>query len=398
MKLYRQSSARLNIRIYVLFTIYSAPFIDLLNGVVGNVFPIGKAARTCMLFLNLLFAWHHIPESLKRKNVTAFFIISYFMAQTFIIGIMHSGTLVHNLGFGMKVTLFLSEMILIMNCVKRRIITYFDIELFWKFSCWFIPLSLIATKTLNVINVVLYTRAGLYASVNAMSIIFVIQFVLSIYYAENNRIFWGAVLLNIVAAALLGTKSPYLFMVAVVLALFIFYSGYRIRLILLVSVGIALAYVLLGTLFANQMAPLIEYQKYYLRLVDNTDTLWGYLFSGRNVMLQNAWDSLTGKSLRFVAIIFGVGHSTLSGIEMDFFEILFSFGAFIAVILYSMILDAFKWKCINKSCCLFLNLALICMLVAGTLGGHTFLEAIAGTYSAILIGYKYSAKTSINQV
>ena len=64
----------------------------------------------------------------------------------------------------------------------------------------------------------------------------------------------------------------------------------------------------------------------------------------------------------------------------------------ITAMIYYVILGAFRWKSVDKTSCLFLNLALVCMLAAGTLGGHTLLEAIAGTYSAILLGYKYSLK------
>ena len=258
------------------------------NGLVGNVLPIGKVVRTCVLFMNLLLAWRHIPKSLKRKNVVVFLIVLYLIVQAFVIGIAVPNTLVHNFNFGMKVTLFLSEMILILNCVNREIINYSDIENFWKFSCWFIPSTMIIVKILNINNVTMSTKAGLYASINAMSIIFVLQFVLSIYYAEKKCMYWGMVLLNIVGAALLGTKSPYLFMAAVLFALFIFYSGHRIQLMVFVLAGITLAYVILGSFFSSQMAPIIEYQRHYLSLVNDNDSLWGYLFSGRNLMLQNA--------------------------------------------------------------------------------------------------------------
>ena len=394
MKIISLSNVKLNIRNYVLFTMYSAPLIDLLNGLIGDVVPIGKITRPCLLLLNLVFAFCHVPKSLKQKNFTIVLIVIYIIAQSLIIEALFSGnTLTHNLNFDMKVILFLSEMLLIMNCIERQTITYADIEKFWKFSCWFVPASLIGAKVLNIANALLDTKAGLYASINAMSIIFVMQFTLSIYYAEKKFIYWGAVLLNIIAAALLGTKSPYLFMTAVVIALLFFYSRHRIRLLVLMLLGGIVAYVLLGSFFADKMAPLIEYQKHNLALVmNNSNTLWGYLTSGRNIMLQNAWNSIADSSLAFGAVFFGIGHSPLSGIEMDFFEILFSFGIVITAMIYYVILGAFRWKSVDKTSCLFLNLALVCMLAAGTLGGHTLLEAIAGTYSAILLGYKYSLK------
>ena len=78
-------------------------------------------------------------------------------------------------------------------------------------------------------NVANDSLAGLYSSVNAMSIIFVIQFVLSLYFSRGEKKYLIVTLLNIIAVVLLGTKSPYLYVGAVVIALILFYSKHRIR-------------------------------------------------------------------------------------------------------------------------------------------------------------------------
>lgn len=383
-----------NIRNYVLFTMFSAPFIDLLNSLYGNTIPVGKLTRTCLLLLNLYFMLLHIPNKLRMQNGILVFVAFYLIIHSLFLDMFFiNGTLTHNFNFSTKLLLFLSEMMLIINSTERRIIGKADIEMFWKFSCWFVPASLLGAKIFNITSSYMKTNAGLYSSVNAMSIILIIQFILSIYYAGQNYKYWGAVLLNALATALLGTKSPYLFIAVVICTLLLFYSKHRLRMLVFILAGFFLAYFFLGKFFSAEIGAILSYQKSYISSVkNNQNTIWGYLFSGRNVMLQNTWNEIKAASLSFVAIIFGVGHSTLGGIEMDLFEILLSSGIIVTFLIYMVLLNSFRWNCTDKNRNLFLNLALVCMLAFSTLGGHTFLESIAGTYSAILIGYKYACK------
>ena len=47
-----QNPWMLNIRTYIVFTLFSAPIIDILNGVFVDVFPIGQIIRTLIIVAN----------------------------------------------------------------------------------------------------------------------------------------------------------------------------------------------------------------------------------------------------------------------------------------------------------------------------------------------------------
>ena len=271
-----------------------------------------------------------------------------------------------------------------------------DFDKFWHFSCWFIPISVIISKLLHS-TYFENSNAGLYSSVKALSIVLIIQFTLSIYYARQDKKQWVAMLLNIVAIVLLGTKSLYLYMAAIVITLLIIYSKHRARMICVIIIGGIGVYYIIFHFFSNELVRILDYQTTHFSAARANNTIVTYLFSGRNEMLIQAWDGLRNNGLQVVAILFGVGRGNLpNGIEIDLFEILLSFGIIVTSFVYFLVLIPFVWKNkdkkSNKDKALFITLALICMVIFSTLGGHTFLEAIAATYSAILISYKYSIK------
>ena len=371
---------------------FSAPFIDLINGYFDGSIPIGRVVRTLLILANIYLCMRCIPKREKESTCVFLLIVVYVVFQSTVTGMFSKNdSIMSGLNFGTKLLLFLSEMQLLINYSRNGKIKKEDFANFWKFSCWFVPLSLLMCKILDLSNAMNDSKAGLYSSVNAMSIVFIIQFVISLYFSKLQKKFWLAVILNILAVALLGTKSPYLYIGAVIIALVIFYSKHRIRMVVAFVIVGCMAYYLLSKYFAGDMLEYIEYQTYHLQNNLATHTILDYLFSGRNNMLAREWKSLLDSGAIFVSLLFGIGRTNFaSAVEMDFFEILFGFGIPVTIGVYYLVLRSFSWKCSDKAENLFLNLALICMISFSTLGGHTFLEAIAATYSAILIGYRYS--------
>lgn len=139
---------KLNEKCYVLFTMFSAPFVDLLNGLWGNVVPFGKLVRTSLVFFNMFFILLHVPAKMQKKTVVLYCIAFYLVIHSLAIELLSAGnTLIHNFYFDLKFLLFLSEMLLIMSCIERKILLADDLERFWKFNCWFVPVSLIGTNT-----------------------------------------------------------------------------------------------------------------------------------------------------------------------------------------------------------------------------------------------------------
>lgn len=382
----------LSIKKYIIFSMFFAPLIDLLNGYYGEIFPIGQVMRILLILVNSYLCTRRIPLKEKKTTYAFFFIEGYILIQSVITGmIFTSSNAMVGLNFGMKLILFLSETQMLINYSKNGTIRKDSFENFWKFSCWFVPLSLLLCKAINVSNVANDSLAGLYSSVNAMSIIFVIQFVLSLYFSRGEKKYLIVTLLNIIAVVLLGTKSPYLYVGAVVIALILFYSKHRIRTVITIIVTAIVAYCFVSKYFASDMLGYIDYHTYFIEKALKTNTIWEYLSSGRSNMLLNEWNTISGKGLTALKLLFGVGRTNFAiAVEMDLFEIIFAYGIFVAIEVYYFVIRSFSWKCMDMTENLFLNIALICMISYSILGGHTFTEAISATYSAILIGYKYS--------
>ncbi len=393
--------SKISIRKYAIFTMYSAPWIDLMNGAIGGLFPIGQIVRTIIVLINLSICMLWLKRVDKKIAVSVYISFVYIILHAFIISMASSTSLMAELSFGMKLMLMLSEILLLTRCVERNKMNVCDFECFWKFSCWFVPISIIVSKLLHLTNYDSNSNAGLYSSVNAMSIILIVQFALSIHYARRNMEYWVVLLLNIVAVVLLGTKSPYLYMMAIVAALLLFYSKHRVRMMFAIAAGGIAAYLIITHFFANELARILDYQLTHFSEARMNNRVMAYLFSGRNDMLIRAWDGLKGNNMQVIATLFGVGRGNFpNGIEMDFFEIVLAFGIIVALAVYYLVLVPFSWKCRNRKVymdkALFINIALVCVVSFSTLGGHTFLEAIAATYAAILVGYKYGiAKAEI---
>lgn len=389
---YKSSGLKINIRNYIIFTLFSTPFIDLINGLIGETVRFGQMARSAILVLNVLLCVKHIPKEKKKWNNLFIMAVTYAIIQAFLSGIISSGNFISNLVFDTKYLLFLSEAILIINNLELGRISKKDIDRFWKFSCWFVPVSLIVAKYVNIGNFA-GDKAGLYASSNAVTFIFIIQFLLSIYYARESKICWISTFLNIVGIFLIRTKSPYLYVAAIVAFLIVFYSKHRIRTIIIVAASIIVGYYIYSNYFESILDVFMQYQTYHLKTALQNGKIWDYLFSGRNVMLMKCWNGLGSFSNKLFALLFGVGIEAFpSSIEMDFFEILLSSGFFVTLVIYLFIFKSFKWNSNDKIEKMFLNLAIIVFISYSTLGGHTLLEGIASMYSAILIGLKYSSK------
>lgn len=171
-----------------MLTMYATPFIDLLNGFIGDKFPVGKICRTMIILMNLLFCIKYTTFTSKKVACISYCIMIYMIVHVLVADMISTtNNFTRSINFTMKLMLFVSELLLIILAIERNIINKRNIEKFWKFSCWFVPVSLLIAKVFNYSNAVFSSKAGLYASVNAMSIIFIVQFILCIMYAEKQK-------------------------------------------------------------------------------------------------------------------------------------------------------------------------------------------------------------------
>ena len=71
----RGNNFKISTRDYVLFTMFSAPFIDLLNGLIGGIVPVGVLVRTAMIGINLYLCSKWVTKS----TCLLFFVFIYVM-------------------------------------------------------------------------------------------------------------------------------------------------------------------------------------------------------------------------------------------------------------------------------------------------------------------------------
>jgi hypothetical protein len=376
----------LNIRTYIVFTLFSAPIIDILNGVFVDVFPIGQIIRTLIIVANFFIIFKKIPRKNKNAILGFFVCVIYLMLHALFTGVTND-VMFSDLNFAMKPVLFLSQLLLLENCIIRGIINWKDFFKFWKYSSWFLPISIILMVLFNVSE----TKGGYYASVNAVSMILVVNIVFCLYFSQEKITYWLGVAFNFVSIVCLGTKSPYLFLVAIFLTLIFFNSKQRVILIVMGGIAGSVAIFLITNYFSEQLSNFFEYHTYHIsKAIENND--WSsYLFSGRNNMFLKQWTDIKSSEDSVLKLLFGIGRSNfITGVEMDFFELVFAFGAVVPIFIYSFFAKGLKHRCTDKNVALFMNIAVMCTIGFSVLGGHVLLEAIGGMYASILLATKYS--------
>ena len=133
-----------------MLTMYATPFIDLLNGFIGDKFPVGKICRTMIILMNLLFCIKYTTFTSKKVACISYCIMIYMIVHVLVADMISTtNNFTRSINFTMKLMLFVSELLLIILAIERNIINKRNIEKFWKFSCWFVPVSLLIAKVFN---------------------------------------------------------------------------------------------------------------------------------------------------------------------------------------------------------------------------------------------------------
>ena len=221
-------------------------------------------------------------------------------------------------------------------------------------------------------------------------------------FIEKNMVYLLLLIMNIVAVLVFGRKSPVIFISISIILIMLFQSKNKLKLAIFIICGIVSVNYVITHYFLELWNELLSYQKYWYNEAKITGEWSSFIFSGRDSLLASTWKQLNQSSLIFIALLTGIspyglgtvtgnslGLNSLRGIEIDPFEILLSYGFPITIAVYSIFIKALKTKTNNNNSSFVLNLALICTLIHSCFGGHTVTEAVAASYSAYLITYKY---------
>lgn len=387
----------LSYRKIILFFLYITPWIDVWNSSFGKEFSIGQFVRGLMIAFNIILLVKVAAKSREVLNVLG--IIFYCMLQTiFCLFITSNESVGINIAYFLKFMLFTTECNVLTMGYKSGFVREEDLIRFWKYSLFVTPALLIIS---NILKLGTKGRAGFYSSANAMSIILIIQVLLSVWFLRERKQYLLIALLNLSALVILGTKSPLLILVASFVLIMLFYSKHRIKLIITILSSAILLYFVATHFFSSQVEAILNYQLYHLNYSLKTNSVETFIFSGRNNLLKDTIEVLNKRGLIFFATIFGVspyglgritaavyGLSSVRGIELDFLEILLYYGVFVTIGVYSIFFKALFARGSNKTYELFLNVAIIASLTYGVLGGHGITEGISATYCGILVATK----------
>lgn len=386
-----------DVKTYIKFMMFSTPLIDLMNGLLGGHSSFGQAVRSLLVAFNIFIIFTENNNKARQSTLLLLFIFGF---NTIIFTINYSMvSLSTNVAYFMKLLLFFTQVHLLIIEIDKERISEVDFDKFWNYSFFIIPVSLLITKLMGIGT---QGIGGLFSSINAISIILVVQIILLFSYAQRNYRYWILLAVNVIAVLMMGRKSPLLFIAFSFLVIMLFQSKHRLKFIIITILGLAIVYYVVGHYLQNQWNELLGYQEYWYREAKNSGNWSNFIFSGRNNLLSSTWNELKHRGLLLIAILYGLspfglgkvtsislGLTSLRGIEMDPVEIMLSYGVVAVIMLYSIFIKSLKWKINNKDNLLIINLAIICALIHSIFGGHTITEAVGAAYSSYLIAYKY---------
>ena len=401
------NSSRGALRFIVLLSIFLTPAIDMANGIIGEESMVGSLIRGIILienvFIVFFFNIKNCSRICQKESLICLSCIIYLVFLFCIQVIYHNGVSIPtDLSYFLKVLLYITEVVCLVTCIQEGVLGRKDFEAFWKYSLWLIPISLIfADITNSAINTAAGNK-GYFMSVNALTAVLLVQVILSLYFVLKRKLSIVALLLNLVTILLIGTKTPYIFILLALVVLLLFDSKNRKKLLIAILFGVVVIILLISTIFKEQFNSVFQWQQYFIGNIDEDNSILNYLLSGRDELFIAAWQSFQG-IMKVPAMLFGVGpyslfasigsyssQGNMRGLEMDVFEIMFSCGIFIVVVVYRYFVKALRCKSGDRVTELYLNLAIILIGIYSILGGHVITEAFAGTYCAILFGYKFS--------
>ena len=397
-------------RCFALLCLYLTPVFDILNGIFANsgLLSIGQATHTVMIIGNIFFI---LLLGYRKPVCATLFSSLYFLFFVLVQALLSNGlSLNTDLNYSSKLLLFLTEWLFLKSCVDGKIISEKDFVSFLKYSMALIPLSILFAKITGTMKLSYGGEVGTkgyFTSLNALTIILITLVILAVHFAIYNKSSWLWAVFNIVAVFLLGSKSPFIFLAAALVLAVLFNSKNRLKMIAFLTIIAVGCYIVVHFFFSNEFTKIIQWQTSFMDRAAQTDNWTQYLLSGRNQLLTAGWTVFLGH-LPPIAFLFGIGPytlqsgigsilnlSSLRGVEMDFAEIFFAYGAVIALPLYYIILKAFTWKAKDQKTAFCDNLCLGGMLIFSIFGGHVLTEAISATYLAMLLAFKYCRQRSL---
>jgi len=381
-------------------------FVDAITGIMINIIgiersPIGMIFRGGLI---LYFLFYYLLNNKINKYI---FIA---IALYFVINILLSYYYKHNIINGLMFDVIESTKILLMPILtlgliamnKSSIISYgqlkkvIDISINLLIGIYILGIIFGLGKTT-------YAGAG-YKSVfnanNSFNIVVIVLFIFQIErtFREVNKINISKSVILIGILIFLGSKTSLMFIpFYFILKIIIEFKNINKKNLYIGALVTLVGGVITFIIFNKAIMDIINHQLYFLN--KESESLITFFLSGRDKFLEVAFESFLN-NISILAILFGVGSyynqmsislalrmKTIKNIEMDFFDILFSYGVIGIIITYGIsiyiVIKNFRKIRRNKLTAEFI--AFTFMMLFSILAGHVFPDAMSATYLAIIV-------------
>ncbi|KRD84526.1 hypothetical protein ASE51_17640 [Bacillus sp. Root147] len=405
-----------NVRKIFIFLFSIVVLIDSINGFILNQLNInlsvGQLFRVVLFFILLAI----IIKYSKKGLFKVIFIILYFLIMQLIYFYYHSsikGLLLDiNESFKPLLIIVIIEAYKALN--RHGIINKKDIATILKINLVLFPLSIIVPKMLGLGEYVYSNGSGYKAFYNANNDLNIVLLVLLIFgidqlfkviTGKGKSLFYLLfVFLLLVTLLLIGSKSSIVFSIVIILFYLLkslvkntFVTNFKIGVSTFVVIT-AVTY-LLSNYYQDDVDLILERQTYFYESnMQDDNNIIAFLLSGRNEFLNAAVLSFEKSEFKVPRMLIGTGkyyHSVLTGkefsrdsliIEMDLFDIFFSYGILGLLIIYGYFTSIFVryLTSTSKGKELSYILSYIVIAIFSFLGGHVFFSALSGTFLALV--------------
>jgi hypothetical protein len=386
--------------------------IEFINGITvdenNNKLSFGIIIRAIFLifFLCIIFKYEFKKALMIFIIFFLFFInvvLSYYLNHFSVEGIIYDIKVLS------KIMFFLSCIFAVNLLYKNKLFRLSTLKRTIYNNLYSIPVLMILSYFLGI-GKSTYGDAGFkgaFNQVNTINAALIVMFIFALekFYVSKNKILQLFFVITItVILILLGTKSSFFF-VAFSLIMYIFYDSKNItRKLLFVFIMIILIFpikFIIIKFFYDQIQSVINRQRYFMSI--NQDSFITYLLSSRDKFfiaeLQNFINDFSirriiigiGKYYEQIELARNINIYSFKGIEMDLFDIFFSYGVFGLIVTY--FLSIYLWiKNRNK---IFkidqrpYTISFICLIIFSILGGHIFVDSAGGTFLALMLSGMY---------
>lgn len=367
------------------------PFIDTLNGVIQLSFHTDFSLGTIYRIIFLAFCCYLIIDiKINRNNLIGLLLVFVLLFSVlFHFEADRNSDIVDISKIALAPFTFLAFRKLIYKD------DYFVITLkkIFGYYCVIFPLTLIIPYIFNL-GYSSYGEAGFkgyYIALNAISNTIIVTSIYSFYMLVNKLSIHGIVIfiMNAFCILLMGTKSGYLLMIISIIVILI-YDYYRHKVLRqsvlqLLLIGMT-AIVSMLLLFHEEITSIFSRWDYFMK----QRNLISFLTSARSDRLMPILNFIIHSPYGILYLFFGYGNIQNASLEyslmeMDFFDILFSYGIINFILIIAFLYRGYKIYQRSNQGDKFFGFLFIIMIIIAFFVGHVFVNALSNTIFAMIM-------------